>query len=297
MYAPTVALYGGQGDDDRHHPRPVDLLHVHTDIAQLDGITGLGGPPEPSRDEPAQGRDTRRDQAGAERIGPLVDARVAADTPSVRPDRLGPDFRAALLGGNVADKLLHDVLDGHDPGRAAELIDDDGQMGPGPAEVIEQLIERRHLGDEKGRRHVLGQRRLAFAGIEQVASHVQQAGDVVEVIAVCGDHGQAGVAGQRHNLASGGGHRHRLDADPRRHHVADLALAESDHVLEDLLLLVVDDALARRDVQQGGQLALIQAGRRLGRGSESAQRGHHEPVEGDPHRADELVQGQQGRRG
>ena len=52
-----------------------------------------------------------------------------------------------MLVGDVADDLLDDVLEGHDAGVAAVLVEDDGHLEPVLAQQREQRVEPEAVGD------------------------------------------------------------------------------------------------------------------------------------------------------
>ena len=54
-----------------------------------------------------------------------------------------------MLVGDLADQLLDDVLEGHDAGRAAVLVDDDGQLQALLAQLGQQRVEPDALGHDQ----------------------------------------------------------------------------------------------------------------------------------------------------
>ena len=62
---------------------------------------------------------------------------------------------AVVLVANLADQLLDDVLDGHEAGRAAVLVDDDRELKALLLELAQQIDDALRLGHERRRPHDL----------------------------------------------------------------------------------------------------------------------------------------------
>ena len=111
-------------------------------------------------------------------------AQIARHPPLIQPNqlRLWPWF--ILRGADVADDFFHDIFDGDDPRRASELIDDDRNLRLRRSKMLENLIERRHLRHEFDRLGSIANRLIVVLWFAEVAQHVQQPDDRVQVLFV-----------------------------------------------------------------------------------------------------------------
>ena len=200
------------------------------------------------------------------------------------------DLRLAIveLVLDLPDDLLEQVLDGDDSLGPAILVDDDCDVDSSLLELGEQLFEGLRLRDEKWiAQHFLRQHggiiRRVVQNLEQV-SRVDEALDVVEVVAI---HGEAAVSRLDHAV-NDAGQRGRnfdgLDIDARHHDLAGDGRIQfhdaADHSHLELfegLPLVVDG-----HVEVGRQ----RVGWRDGSRSSVAVRIGAHAVESQPHSAD-----------
>ncbi len=164
----------------------------------------------------------------------------------VRLDRLDHRLLAVVLVLDLADDLLDDVLHRHQAGRAAVLVDHDGDVPLGRLHVVEQLVDRLRLRARRpGRAPARAGRSVAVAApvalqVRQQVLGVQDADDVVEALL---EHRQPGVAG-------GDDHVEHLvdrvvdvdgaDADAGHHHLVDALVPELDDPVDHLLLVLLD---------------------------------------------------------
>src|SRR5690606_38145508 len=132
----------------------------------------------------------------------LVAMEGAGDDPRASP---GGDGEVVLVL-DLAEDLLDDVLDGHDPGGPAVLVDDGGDAPAGPLQGEEEAGEPHRLGHEL---HRSGDRRhghlcVPVAGDLEGVLDVGDAGDLVEVALVDGEPAVTGASGQVPQFGDGG---------------------------------------------------------------------------------------------
>jgi hypothetical protein len=197
-------------------------------------------------------------------------SRLSSPSASISPPGTAAESaRDVVLVADVADDLLDEVLQRDDACGAAVLVDDDRHVvalaahlrhgRQHPLAARQQL----HLADDVGHPHAA---RLA-AGHHQVA-HVQEADDVVlrgaghRVARVRLLRGLRDGPAQRHAGVQEG----HLGA--RQHHLAQLALARGEDVVDELAL-VLGERLVRR--HHAAQL-LLRDGLALGAGSPPSSR-------------------------
>jgi hypothetical protein len=115
-----------------------------------------------------------------------VDGHVAGHAVAAVGQRVDAVLLLALVEFvlDLADDLFQHVLDGDQPGRVAELVDDDGQVVAVGAEVAQQLVEALAFGHEDRRAQQRAQVQLRRPlQLEQVLGH-QDADDVVALAVV-----------------------------------------------------------------------------------------------------------------
>ena len=160
-----------------------------------------------------------------------------------------------MLVGDVADDLLHHVLEGHDAGVAAVLVQDDGHLEPVAAQQGEQRVEPQAVGDDGRLDHDVldaGGRALVDGQRDRVLD--VDGADHGVLVVEDREAGQAGLAGQ---LDDGAGPVPLLDgrgAHPRRHDLPGGAGAELDAALHELGGLGVQGALVGGALHEGGEL-------------------------------------------
>ena len=168
----------------------------------------------------------------------------------------------ALVDNLEAEDGLDDVLEGDDALEGAELVDDAGDLLLVLEEAVPDVGDRHFLVEErdgaldvaKGLAEVvLGEFLEGFAA-EDIA------GDEVLLLGIDGDAREVGelvVAVELlkgHLLGGGGGD------DARRHDVVGFDIVELDDVLDNLVLVLVDDALVLTHVGHGGDLLAADGG-------------------------------------
>ncbi len=70
----------------------------------------------------------------------LVDGQLAGHPVGLGVHALHETLGLVVLVGDLAHQLLQEILQRHQPRRAAELVDHDGQMEPLGLELLQQLI-------------------------------------------------------------------------------------------------------------------------------------------------------------
>ena len=182
-------------------------------------------------------------------------------------DLLDRRLLGVVLVLDLADDLLDHVLHRHQAGRAAVLVDHDGDVTLGGLHVVQQVVDRLGLGDIDRRPHQLADvdcavRAAVALQVGQQVLGVQDPDDVVEALV---EHGQAGVAGADDHL------EHLVerivdvdgaDADARHHDLVHALLGELDDPVDHLLLLLLDAALLGPGLDQqlellGGQVTAL----------------------------------------
>ena len=184
----------------------------------LDGVADDGDAAELGHDEAADGLVGRpvRDH-GAEPLAHLVGAPQARGRSTTRRSNSRPVVRnTSCSSRHLADDLLDDVLQGDDAGGPAVLVDDDGQLQAVLAQHQQQRVEPDRLGHEQRRHH---QRRHRHVGAALVrhgdgALDVDDAVDVVPVLAGHREPRVAGAPGQPHDVLGGGGALDRRSPGP-----------------------------------------------------------------------------------
>ena len=99
--------------------------------------------------------------------------------------------------GQAAHHFLRQFLRRDQPGRSAELVDDDGHVRPLAAHLVEQIADAAALGHDQGRPdHVnFSQWAVRDIGIiDHVRQHLLHADDAADVIQIAFVDGEARVA-------------------------------------------------------------------------------------------------------
>src|SRR5205823_6093563 len=119
-----------------------------------------------ARRHPAGGGGEKSAQRLVVTLFRKIDAEVFLDL-AQRDRAIGEDHAVALhaklllldvaLVVDLADDLLHHVLEGDDAARAAELVHHDGDVGLAPLHLGEEPRDLHHLRDEERPLHVLGE--------------------------------------------------------------------------------------------------------------------------------------------
>src|SRR5262245_44810169 len=116
-----------------------DLEHLHVETIDLEAFADVRHSPQMRQEVPAHGFETLPLDFDAEAIHHFVNAHLSAeDERSFLLLDDGFTFDVVLVP-NLADDLLQQVLDAHQPGGAAVLIDDDGHLRLASLHLLEQL--------------------------------------------------------------------------------------------------------------------------------------------------------------
>ncbi len=195
---------------------------------------------------------TRTPAWSASSSGRRMPGKVNESRPRTTP---GPG--AVVLVDEVADELLHEVLEGGDAGGAAVLVDDDGHLVATAAQLPEQRVEGDGLRHPEGLRLDGADRHLgpSVARDRHRLLHVHEPDDVVD--AVVARHREAGEAGAPRELEDvRRGRRARDDGQPgpRRHHVGGGVAGEAERAGEQRRGVAVEHALHGAAAYERGEL-------------------------------------------
>lgn len=188
-----------------------------------------------------------------------------------------------MLVQDLADQFLDDVLEGDYPGRTAVLVDDHGD-GLLVAQPLQELLHGHRLGDELGLygdpadRHA-----LAFLrGDGERVLQMGHADDLVDALAVDGEAGQAGGAGQVDHVGRRGVRLEGYDLHARGHDVLRGEMAEGQGPYEQVRRVLFERAGQRGVSGQRDQLAAC-----TGRGQLVGRLHAEEPHEPVGHRVEQ----------
>ena len=164
-----------------------------------------------------------------------------------------------MLVRDLSHELLQEVLQRHDPRDRPPLVDDDGEVLAAAAEVGEEGRDRLRLGREEDgpgeRAGVLRQPRRP-EGREDVLD-VDDADRLLDASLDERDPGVLRPLEEPGDLREG---RVRLRDDhvgARRHHLADRPVAEVDGSGDELLVVLLEDPLLARDVEEGPHVRVL----------------------------------------
>src|SRR6478735_4501265 len=197
----------------------------------------------------------------AEELVEVVD-RVAGGHPDdAVVEGLDLDLLRVVLVRDLADDLLEDVLDRHQAGGAAVLVDDDGDVLSHRLHLREQRVDGLGVGHEVRRaHHLVDALRELHVGCLEVAAHdvleVGDADDVVEVLADDRHPGEAAAQEERERLAQVLVTLDVDDVGARHHHLTRDRVAELEHVVDHLPLARLDQRRRLRHVDQLAELGL-----------------------------------------
>ena len=184
-----------------------------------------------------------------------------------------------VLVADLADDLLEHVLDGHQAGGAAVLVDDDRHLHLPALHLLEQLGHALALGHEVRRPH---QRRHRIGVAPPARQHQQvldedDADDVVEVVAVDRDARVLLLAEQRAQLAERRVGADRDDVGPRRHDLADHVSVKSTIDCSSSRLSSLSSCSASRRLGWSSPAALAASAPSRRRGRSASRRAHRRP--------------------
>ncbi|OLT53998.1 hypothetical protein BJF88_00450 [Cellulosimicrobium sp. CUA-896] len=203
-----------------------------------------------------------------EQVAQLVDAQPGRHAQPPVAEVLDLGLGPVVLVGQLPDDLLERVLDRHQPGDAAVLVDDHRDVRGRRLHLAQEVVHRLGLGHEDRGPRDLADRSVPFPG-----HGVQHAHDVLEVRDA--DEVVGRRAGDRHareprpqeqgeHLAQRRVPRRRDHVGTRHHDLARERAAELEHRADELALLVLDDLGLVDAVHHVAELALVRAGVRGG---------------------------------
>jgi len=248
------------------HPNPklVDpsLAHLgdlHLPALELERLADLRNAPQPLEQVPADGGLVVIVDLEVQLLG----KRAQVGLPVHHPRPVLAAHEGIVVGVelvlDLADDLLEDVLDGHQAGGGAVLVDDDGHVHAPPAHVAQQLVDQRGLAYLHHRAAHVAQRGVAplDVGLQEVLGVHDADGGVKAAVGTA--EGEPGVSGL-HDQPPGLGEvligRKVHDLGPGLHDLAGAAVAVEQGGLCHALLLDLDEPLLRALAQQGPQLVL-----------------------------------------
>ena len=165
----------------------------------VDALALCGNVPQEVEDQPSDGVPVPRGQVGVEELVHLVDGHAGVHPVLAIRKRLYWRVLDVVLVDDLAHELLDQVLEGHEAGRAAVLVGDDGHVELLVLHLPHELCHPFGLGHEVSLAYQATNLRVAPAvevGPHQVLA-VDHAGDVVDVALV---HGDAAVPRPHANL-------------------------------------------------------------------------------------------------
>ena len=190
-------------------PPAVEAQHLERALLGADAVAHLRQPAELADDEAGDGlvqAALGHAHAGlvAQLVGPQ-DAREGQRVAAAHDAGAG----AVVLVDEVADELLHEVLERGDAGGAAVLVDHDGHLVAAAAQLAEQRVEGdrlRHAERLRSRCAPTGTSARRSRGTAIGLLHVHEPDDVVDAV-LAGDReaGEAGAARELEHVGGGGG--------------------------------------------------------------------------------------------
>jgi hypothetical protein len=186
VVVPGLCGDGQELDFESLDPRAFDLDDAEAERVRPDLVSGLRRPAE-------QIEHVARDcvvilvlQVGAELLVEVVDRERPVDPDRGVVDALDRLVRQVELVLDVADDLLDQVLERHDPLRRPVLVHDDGEMLVHPAELCEERGEVLRLRDDVDRAQEILDPRLRQPVVERCDQipDVQDPDDRVQRLAV-----------------------------------------------------------------------------------------------------------------
>ena len=218
-------------------------------------------PAEQFGEQAADGVDVVLGDRHLEQLGEVVDRHPGRHPGRAVVEQLHSRCRTVEFVVDLAYDLLDDVLQCHQTGGAAVLVDDDREVAALGLHLAQQHVGRLAVGHEHGLPHVLGDEVVAMV----VASADEPGGDVLEVeraldlVGVAVDDRDAGEARpgeQRHRLPQ---RLAAIDADhigARHHHLAGDGVTELEDRVDHLSLFGLDEVGFACQVDEFAQLGL-----------------------------------------
>ncbi|CAI7648121.1 unnamed protein product, partial [Penicillium discolor] len=185
----------------------------------------------------------------------LVRTQLAGEGhPVAVADDAGP--RPVVFVGHLADQLLHEVLQRHDPRRPAVLVHDDRELISATAEVGDQGVDvggLRHA-ERVGREGPDGHLGPAFPRHRDGGLEVHDAGDVVEVLIEDREAAVAGAPRQLDHVVDRVARGDRVHARARRHDVGRGEPRERERAVQQRRGVGLQHSGARRPSHEGREL-------------------------------------------
>jgi hypothetical protein len=195
---------------------------------------------EQRHDESAERLDAGRVETGAQQRPPVARAQVPGEDVGVLIEPSDRRLLGARLLADLADDLLEDMLQRHQPGRAAVLVHHDGDGIARMGEVAQQRLDRLRLRHEPHRAEQAVDLRL---GMEEHVAREEHADHVVGG-ALVGEH--AFLAVDLHEFGKpfgAGGHVEERHIHARRHQLPGAQVREVHHLLDHPARLAAQRAL------------------------------------------------------
>ena len=145
---------------------------------------------------------------------------------------------------DFAHNLLHQVLDGDEPGDGPVFVDDDGELGGRLLQLLQQVggaLGFRHEGDRLDERPE-GDGRLLLGRQLGKIRHADDSFDAVELAGIDGVARMAFLAEQRAQFLHRRVNLDGVDLRPRRHDFPHHLVAELDDRLEQLPFGLLEDS-------------------------------------------------------
>ena len=254
----TLVLRGG-GRRTRPMRRPCTRWAVSSQPVDHDALAVGGHVAELGEQQPADRVPVALGELGPQQLVDLVERQAGVDPHAAVGERLDHRVLDVELVDDLAEQLLDDVLEGHEPGGAAVLVDHDRHVEP----VLLHLPQQRRRP-----RLVSGTKRAGRASSATVRSSRPSRSARMRSLAwttptmssmPARAHGDPAVAVEDHDLHRVGDPEVGGDRDhvgSRHHHLAHDGVAELDDRLDELALLGLDDVLLHREVGHGEELLL-----------------------------------------
>src|SRR6476619_5592075 len=193
-------------DMQRVQATGVCACNPETESAQRQFLAGFRQVPDGGCDQAADGVVLVIVEVRAESLVEIRDRRQCIDcvlAVGLRGDQCRGVFGFVMFVVDLADDLLQHVLDRHQSGHAAVLVDDDGHVVARLAEFAQQHVELLGFGDQDRRSqqfaHVDWMAAVVVVG-DDAAQQVLGQQDPEDLVAVLAMHGESRVPGFHHML-------------------------------------------------------------------------------------------------
>ena len=171
---------------------PVGGLDGEAQAVHLDRVTDLGDAADVVVDEAADGVELLlvvAVQRGVEVLQQVVHVGPPVDPRLVLAEGHDHGLLLVVLVLDLAHDLLDEVLDGDEAGRAAVLVEDDGDVDATSLQAVQEVVDEHRLGHEERRAHEAadGGWPIVADEVGQQVLGVEEAHDVVDAAVVDGD--------------------------------------------------------------------------------------------------------------